>query len=247
MSYCKVDGCRFPESHTTRGHKCGYCGSYGHGQIECGNSTKIEDLREYFEEILPIEKWCTYCPSTSTFIKKTHTNEAHNCKNCGKRHGEDQCIIQEFEVYSERFISINEVNRFSKQKFQDAEDDNIYTSVYSGMGSTLYIRKKNGSILSLFMHGDSWGQYGSNLDDRPILNNFIEGLDYVDNINFFRDELLESCSYKCPICRTYNEKSKVVKAFGLEDKCKICLENNVERFFSECGHAVACEECFKSM
>lgn len=33
--YCSVKECRFPCYHVTSGHKCGNCGKYGHGVIEC--------------------------------------------------------------------------------------------------------------------------------------------------------------------------------------------------------------------
>ena len=102
MSSCKVACCRFPDSHTTQSHRCGYCGQYGHGQIECGNQSKINALKEFYSDILPEHKWCTHCP-THSFAKKKHTSHAHNCHKCGKRHGESDCIIQELDNYLERF------------------------------------------------------------------------------------------------------------------------------------------------
>ena len=41
--YCKVNYCRFADKHTTFGHRCGKCGKYGHGQMECGDEELIED------------------------------------------------------------------------------------------------------------------------------------------------------------------------------------------------------------
>ena len=246
MPYCKVECCRFPDSHTTRGHKCGYCGGYGHGQIECGNQERIDKLAPHLEETLPKRLWCTHCPSSSVFVKKTHTNMAHNCRKCGRRHGEEGCIIQDISVFKERFQFIDEVSRFSTSALQDSPLDNIYSIIYSGMGSKIYIIKKDGVISSLFMHQDSWGQYGPLSDDTPILNKFIDGLEYCDSSQFSSEDSTGKI-YTCPICRTDNQSSKIVKAFGLEEKCKICLENSVERFFTECGHAVACESCFKQM
>ena len=37
MNICKAINCRFKTTHITAGHKCGKCGKYGHGQVECGN------------------------------------------------------------------------------------------------------------------------------------------------------------------------------------------------------------------
>ena len=246
MSSCQVACCRFPDSHTTQSHRCGYCGEYGHGQIECGNQAKINALQKFYNDILPEHKWCTHCPNHS-FAKKKHVSHAHNCHKCGKRHSESDCTIQELDTYLERFHFMEDVAKFSKQKLEDF-GDNIYTTIYTGMGSTLYIRKKHGEILALFMHQDSWGQYGVNADDRPILNKFTNGLQSVDSSNFFdEDNTLESVTVDCPICRTTNQRDKVVKAFGLRDKCSICLEANVDWFFTECGHAVACDDCFRKL
>jgi hypothetical protein len=248
MTFCKVAQCRFSHTHTTLGHKCGHCGKYGHGQIECGNKTKINDLKLYFEETLPESEWCSFCTTTRPNARKTHTDFSHNCQKCEQRHGEDSCIIQEFDVYKERFGFMIEVNLFSRQKMLDWVD-NIYTVVYSGMGSRLYIRKKAGEIMCLFMHQDSWGQYGPTADDTPILNKFIENLLQTDHTHFLDGDggVEAPNTVECPVCRTPNEKTKIVKAYGIEDKCKICMESNVERFFSECGHAVACEECFTKL
>lgn len=41
---CKIEGCRFSDKHKTENHECGKCYSYGHGQRECGNWLKCEEL-----------------------------------------------------------------------------------------------------------------------------------------------------------------------------------------------------------
>ena len=50
--YCKVEHCRFPQFHTTAGHKC-ICNRYGHGQIECKNRYLKEQLNQHLEDKLP--------------------------------------------------------------------------------------------------------------------------------------------------------------------------------------------------
>ena len=45
MITCKVKNCNFKYSHVTSGHKCGTCGEYGHGQLECGNIQMINELK----------------------------------------------------------------------------------------------------------------------------------------------------------------------------------------------------------
>ena len=249
MKFCKVTYCRHAHTHATSAHKCGTCGEYGHGQMECNNIEMREYLKQFNEDTLPEENWCSHCPPTYE-CRKTHTTLSHICSKCGNRHGDTDCIIQDLNTYKDRYGFMPEVSLFSRQKMIDFAD-NIYTVVYSGMGSRIYIRKKAGEIMCLFMHQDSWGQYGPTTDDTPILNKFIEHLESVDNVEFLDGAGAGggevSLTIECPVCRTLNEKSKIVKAYGLEDKCKICMETNVERFFSECGHAVACEECFTKL
>ena len=52
---CQVEGCRFAQYHKTRGHQCGKCRKFSHGQRECGDSWKIEmlmrkiDQEEYYQ------------------------------------------------------------------------------------------------------------------------------------------------------------------------------------------------------
>ena len=55
---CKVKHCRFPFAHTTKGHMCGTCKQYGHGQIECGNQTKIDELKQYLGDTLEPSEHC---------------------------------------------------------------------------------------------------------------------------------------------------------------------------------------------
>ena len=39
---CRCKDCQFSDKHTTRSHKCGVCGEYGHGAVECGNPKAID-------------------------------------------------------------------------------------------------------------------------------------------------------------------------------------------------------------
>ena len=57
-------------------------------------------------------------------------------------------------------------------------------------------------------------------------------------------EVVEDEDVKCPICRTMNSPNMVMDIKGSEETCKVCLENPVQKFFGQCGHAVVCNECF---
>ena len=120
------------------------------------------------------------------------------------------------------------------------------------MGCSIYVKYTNAGVESLFMHSDSWGQYG--VGDVPIYNDFIEGCTIL-NINMYTAnyqptpppppvELFPDDGVKCPICRTINSHDMVMDIKGSEETCKVCFEEPVQKFFGKCGHAVVCNECF---
>jgi len=94
---CKVNECRYNKTHTTKGHKCGTCGLYGHGILECHSPYKIYELKRYFNDIMPPELQCRveHCQ-----YYLYHSIYAHNCKICNKReqHSERNCPLKPFKV-----------------------------------------------------------------------------------------------------------------------------------------------------
>jgi len=48
----------------------------------------------------------------------------------------------------------------------------------------------------------------------------------------------------CPTCRCNNVFPKNnIKVYGVDNKCSICLDNNVEIYFPSCGHICVCSKC----
>ena len=93
------------------------------------------------------------------------------------------------EYHIKRFSlqnAITAINLFLKEK-------NIYFSVYVGMGCQVFFINKNDEKTSIFMHSDSWGQYGKTTDDTPILNTYIYNVkdktinfnDYINLLNIY--------------------------------------------------------------
>tara|TARA_B100001093_G_scaffold511787_1_gene580447 strand:- start:383 stop:1168 length:786 start_codon:yes stop_codon:yes gene_type:complete len=251
-TFCKVKYCRFPNTHTTSAHQCGKCKGFGHGQTECDHDNRKTRLVNFHNENLPTQYWCLLCPSDSEF-RKTHTSSSHVCRHCGERtvsHQEEDCIIQDLEVYTQRFMGMQDIDTFETHLFEQY-GHNIYTILNIGMGCCIYVRRKNGVIKALFMHSDCWGQYGPASDDRPKLNKFIDGCIEYDTLLFqpslhpLPDSPVNIV--QCPICRTENSFDSIKIVFGCEENCKICMEKNVTKFFSECGHLVSCDECFESL
>lgn len=269
--YCKVQGCTFSSSHTTAGHKCGYCGRYGHGVIECRNPELKERLVQYNEDVLPEESQCSYRGCTFSW---SHTNHAHHCSKCGirGRHSIYDCPIKLLDIS----VVLNIEDHFHNM-------DNIYFTKNAGMGCSIFIRKKNGVFESLFMHSDSWGQYGEETDDTPIYQSFIRNMEEVPNTDNVFDSMNDlllpheflSMDYsnldnivssintdmvedtassnideiiKCPLCRTENIKQKHVKNIkGISDKCSVCYDKEVSIYFTECEHACVCCDCYEKL
>lgn len=87
--YCQVSKCRFPIYHVTSYHQCGTCKQYGHGMIECHNTTKINYLNQFQYDQLPETEHCLFgiCHNPST-----HTTESHTCTKCSERfHSSSTC------------------------------------------------------------------------------------------------------------------------------------------------------------
>lgn len=126
MSYCKVQSCRFPNSHTTRGHLCGTCKHYGHGQVECGRADRIAELEnKYGMDILPEPFHCTM---TICGERRTHTSRAHHCTyyDCHGNHSISECplIIGEMPtVYTVKCPLCRKLNSLSTSYERKASED----------------------------------------------------------------------------------------------------------------------------
>ena len=92
------------------------------------------------------------------------------------------------------------------------------------MGCSVFVSHKNNVTNTIFMHQDSWGQYGEATDDTPILNNFRDGLDCVNDDWILFNEPVET-SKKCPMCRknlcklAIDKKSFIDTPFCLNHNC----------------------------
>jgi hypothetical protein len=153
LNYCKVSQCKFPFSHTTKGHNCSKCKLYGHGILECNNTSLIYNLEKYYLDKI-------YDPCTFGGCKYTdyHNNQSHHCNYCyGRLHSRNTCLL------------------FNNNK--------------------------------------------------SLLNN-------------------EKYNIICPLCKCNNIiNKKQSKLYGNEEQCIICMENNIDVFLPDCGHACICLKC----
>lgn len=90
--YCQVLQCRYSNTHTTKGHCCGRCGIYGHGEIECLQPWRKITLEQYYNDVLPEDQLCTV---DDCIFKQLHTTAAHHCPACKARstHTVAECPI----------------------------------------------------------------------------------------------------------------------------------------------------------
>ena len=261
MALCKVAGCRFRNSHTTAGHLCGNCGQYGHGRIECGNHQAIQMLRQHHNDRLHDDH---HCELEGCKYPWSHTREAHHCHKCKRIHRSTQCIIQDIDVLQRQWRAhlddrvVHLITTFLQQ------NPDKFVKFYVGMGCDIYFKAKGTSAEGIFMHSDSWGQYGPETSDRPIFDKFIGTLTFASDefdrwVDQFDNPVVQiphqdivgggsaapsptSVNKKCPLCRTVVKNVFDIK--GSTDKCSVCLDANVEKFFQECSHAVTCKTCF---
>ena len=136
---CKVNGCRFKQYHTTIGHKCGLCHKYGHGQIECNNTQRIQWLSQFYNDKLYKKDYCTF---TKCKHKWSHTTKSHHCHKCFKNHHSDDCLIKSYNNLIQHYDFLKDYDHIGF--FSD--NSNCFINHTIGMGCTLFLRCKNGKI-----------------------------------------------------------------------------------------------------
>lgn len=180
---CKVHGCRYTNTHIAAGHRCGSCGQFGHGQVECDNpATYAKLMIETKEDDLPK---MMHCSSNECTGPHNHTIEAHICLVCSEQHPREECPISPAEKRSNHNGNIvaESTSDFFSSQFEHAREQfgdragKVYSVCYGGMGCSLYVKRSSPTspLYGYFMHSDSWGQYGPGSDDSPTLELFLKG------------------------------------------------------------------------
>jgi hypothetical protein len=172
MSFCRVQNCRYSTFHVTSAHQCGNCKFFGHGQMECIDQNKKNNLEKYHHEIIDHND---FCKVNNCKFPKTHKTSGHCCLYCGKRDTHmNHCPTNVNTI-------LTDPRDFTCESsiIQIAEKKNIakgyYIFEYGGLGSTWFIRNNNGKIEYFFMYSDSWGQYGEDTSEIPKINCFLRG------------------------------------------------------------------------
>lgn len=170
--YCKCDKCKYPYDHLTTYHKCGKCGSYGHGFVECSlnNNGSYDKQNKLYESLflrkqtlsqyklmqlitaLPSNKHCTIssCKTPHTHSTGSHHSLFSTDENGGSL-GPDQYGIK------------NRYNEILKKGPEIIKNyNNSYIALYWGMGTTFVFRNKDMVIEKLETESD--------------YSNFVKGL-----------------------------------------------------------------------
>lgn len=234
---CRVKGCTYPNTHTTRGHKCSLCNRYGHGKFECNNRKQICKLRPFLNEKLDEKYWCSI-PNCKLF--KYHINEAHYCQKCGQLHSEKDCIIMSIKELKNILYHQNLNHDFDKLL---SIHNDIYLDFQFDTESKIYIVKKNYEVYSIFMYNDWFENNNINLD---LFKKHTQNLNYLGDIDNLILEDIKT-DIECPLCRTLNNVSQILAIKGSDEQCKVCLDNTVTKFFSKCGHGCVCDRCYKEL
>ena len=180
---CKVAGCRFSQFHVTSYHMCGTCREQGHGQMECGDKIKKEQLKQYFGDNIHYHMKCTIigCPNPLT-----HTSCGHVCNYCYKMHNQPHLknCPHNPKFNGELLTPIGSIGMPDQNpvtEFVGKLMPGYYSYTYGGMGCTWFVRNNHGVFETLFMHSDAWGQYGDDASDIPIFNAFKDGYTEIKN------------------------------------------------------------------
>jgi hypothetical protein len=185
MSYvtCQVDGCRHNKEHTTQRHCCGTCKLNGHGQIECGNENLIKELEIYKNDFVYYP-----CDLKDCMDSHTHTTDGHSCLYCESRVHNSHlkyCPNNDITTNTIKGNSIcDDLLDFNSVLLEYIEDVKMNIGEYKksdgGMGCMWLIRNNDGKNEYLFMHSDSWGQYGDDSSHLPRYKAFIYGYILVE-------------------------------------------------------------------
>ena len=192
---CQVKNCRYSDSHVTCRHMCGSCHKYGHGILECGNDTMIENLKKSYNDRCSENICCI----DDCVDRTTHTTVGHSCLYCNSRNLDsnkfnfkttDQlndrqyteeninyCHLKNCPINGTNIIdNLNDVDIENMLKHTKVSDlkRGYYFLKQAGMGCMWFIRCNidSGNIEYLFMHSDCWGQYGDDSSDLPRYNAF---------------------------------------------------------------------------
>jgi hypothetical protein len=145
LKFCYVNKCKYPYDHLTGYHKCGKCGSFGHGFTECSKNNNGSAYKENKLHELSCEKTLNplpknlHCEISSCKLKHTHTTNSHHDLFSRDKYG--TLIGPDQHGITATYNKIKESGPSIVKNY-----NNSYTKLYWGMGITYVFRNINGRI-----------------------------------------------------------------------------------------------------
>lgn len=192
---CTISNCRYSWSHTRASHHCRKCNK-NHGYSDCPQNPKnvkegkkeIEfkikcpicrvenNIFEGYKKVFGLQDKCKVCFDNCIDIFLPDCGHACLCLECLDKMNE---LVIDIDILEEQ--DINEGIVKLAHKILKNITEKSYCIIYAGQGCSYYIRRKDSvsPVHGFFMHGDAWGQYGPNGDDRPKLKYFTRGYKLV--------------------------------------------------------------------
>ena len=185
MQYCKVNKCRFSSFHTTSGHKCTTCNTFGHGSIECGSVKDIKNLEKYMKDIIPVNYQCT---RSKCLYKTIHTTDGHFCHMCNMKHSVHNCsknpqYIKRKEIELNTKINSYTIKCPKCREVNEYNDMNITSDIQSLECIVCFESEKKMIFFPQCKHICCCNECASNMresnDVLPPLNTYDEINDYA--------------------------------------------------------------------
>ena len=253
--HCDIDGCKYPWSHTRVAHLCSKCGN-NHSSKKC----YIQEI-EYF-----MGKYSNFigCGALNDF-------DYHNFFRSNYV-AQSNCFIN---VRITEYISLYFIKTIDGIKGLEVPSRTSYDNIDSLRTLTYgcnditneYMNVLNGleptELLSNYWMEppdmNSMNEYQlpsqDQLSPEEIMDMILDDEYHLPDETFtnYTSEVIDNLDIlkldtkKCPLCRMVNNTNKCFEMKGSGDMCTICLDKNVQIFFSECGHSVACKSCFNNL
>ena len=156
--------------------------------------------------------------------KETHITLGHKCNQCSRRgHSLDECGDDQ-KIYILKYMSA-----------YDRVKANEFCSIYGCAYFWLHRADAHVcDVCSSTTHSTAYCDYSP--FNIPVVD--------IPPVNILVIDMKRIISIKCPLClkkNNINMDTHII--YGLEDKCKACLTNNVNIYLPECKHAILCKSC----
>jgi len=237
--WCEFDYCETRKYHTTQSHFCAFC-NCSHRTINDCLYGDLEKTKENVELFLG--------PEIRNNLESLFGNRDNFCVSLSAGLGNVYYIRKKAGVIQSLFMGSDNWGMYSNlPRFNHLP---LYYKFVDGltlMGSIenfIYNNVDNNTDNDV--NSDNYNDTNNNDVDNDNGNDSssdIQGNTLYNNANLD----VNHKTIKCPLCRNETTTNKVITIKGLSEKCKVCMENEIEKCFTECSHACVCGDCLKML